>query len=53
VHALHVVEEVVAAGEAVARDCALAVGEVAEMRACAVAVHAVCLALVAEETGGG
>lgn len=48
-HTLHVVKEVVAAREAVSGDCTLAVTEVAEMRSCAVTMHAMGLALVAKE----
>ena len=53
VHALHVVEEVVAAMEAVPRDSTLAVLEVAEVRPGTMAVHAVRLTLVAEQAGSG
>lgn len=49
----HVVVEVPAAGEAVARDGAVTALEEAKVRVIAVAVEAVSLALVAEETGVG
>jgi hypothetical protein len=44
-----VVEEVVATREAVAWNSTLTVTEVAEVRSCAVAVHAVSFTLVAEK----
>lgn len=50
-HTLHVVEEIVATGEAVSLDGTVTVTEVAEVRSCAVAVHAVGLALVTEQAG--
>jgi hypothetical protein len=46
VNALHVVEEVVAAGKAVTWDSALAVMEVAQMRPGTMAMHAVSFTLV-------
>ena len=49
VHALHVVKEVVATGEAVARHSSLTVPEVAQVWTSTVAVHTVRLALVAEK----
>jgi hypothetical protein len=49
VHALHVVEEVVATREAVTWNSTLTVTEVAEVRSCPVAMHAMSLTLVAEE----
>jgi hypothetical protein len=48
-----VVEEVVAAREAVTWFCALAVAEVAEVRSSAVTVHTVGFTLVTKQTGSG
>jgi hypothetical protein len=53
VNALHVIEEVVTTGETMSRDGTLAVLEVAQVRPCAVSVHAVRLALVAEQACSG
>lgn len=53
VNTLHVVEEVVAAREAVSRDSTLTVLEVAQVRSGTVSVHAVGLTLVTEQAGGG
>lgn len=50
---LHVVEEIVAAGEAVSRNSTLAVLEVAEVRPGTVSVHTVGLTLMTEQTGSG
>jgi hypothetical protein len=44
-----VVEKVVATGKAVSWDSTLTITEVAEVRSCAVAVHAMSLTLVAEK----
>jgi hypothetical protein len=44
-----VVEKVVATGKAVSWDSTLTITEVAEVRSCAMAVHAVSLTLVAEK----
>jgi hypothetical protein len=49
VYSLHVVEEVVATGEAVTWHRSLAIAEVAQVRPRAVTVHAMCLTLVAEK----
>lgn len=53
VDSAHVVVEVPAAGESIARDGAVAALEEAEVRVVAMAMEAVSLALVAEETGVG
>jgi hypothetical protein len=53
VNTLHVIEEVVATRKAVSRDSTLAVLEVAEMRPSAMSVHAVSLALVAQQASSG
>lgn len=53
VNTLHVVEEVVATGEAVSRNGTLAVLEVAEVRTGSMSVHAVSLALVTQQAGSG
>jgi hypothetical protein len=53
VDTLHVVKEVVATRKAVSRNSTLAVLEVAEMRPSAMSVHAVSLALVAQQASGG
>jgi hypothetical protein len=49
VYSFHVVKEVVSPWEAIARESALAASVEAKVRAVTVAVHAVSLALVAEE----
>lgn len=48
-HPLHVVKEVVATGEAMAGHSSLAIPEVAQVWPGAMAVHAVCFSLMAEE----
>jgi hypothetical protein len=53
VNTLHVIKEVVAAWETMALYRTLAIAEVAKVRSRTMAMHAMCLALVAEETGGG
>lgn len=53
VHALHVVEEVVTSGEAVARNSTLTVCEVAKVRPGTMAMHAVRLTLVTEQASSG
>ena len=53
VDTLHVVEEVVAAREAVAWHSTLAILEVAEVRPRAVSVHTVRLAFVTKQARGG
>jgi hypothetical protein len=52
VYSFHVVKEVVSPWEAIARESALAASVEAKVRAVTVAVHAVSLALVAEEASG-
>jgi hypothetical protein len=49
VHPLHVVKQVVSPWETIARESALATSVEAKVRSVTVAVHAVSLALVAEE----
>jgi len=53
VHPLHVIKQVVSPREAIARKSALAASVEAKVRAVTVAVHAVSLALVAEEASSG
>ena len=52
-NALHVVEKVVAAREAVARYSTLAILEVAEVRPSTMSVHAVRLTFVTKQAGSG
>jgi hypothetical protein len=53
VYPLHVVKQVVSPGEPIARESALAASVEAKVRSVTVAVHAVSLALVAEEASSG
>lgn len=53
VHSLHVVEQVVPPWEAIARKTALAACVEAKVRAVAVTVHAMSLALVTKQASGG
>ena len=53
VYSLHVIKQVVSPWEAIARESALAASVEAKVRAVTVAVHAVSLALVAEEASSG
>lgn len=50
-HSLHVVVKVVASGETIASEPTLTSRVEAEVRTVAVTVHAMCLALVAEQAG--
>jgi hypothetical protein len=52
VHAPHVVEEVVATGEALTRRGSLAIGVVAKVRASSMTMHTVCFSFVAEKARG-
>ena len=53
VYPLHVVKQVVSPRETIARESALAASVEAKVRSVTVAVHAVSLALVAEEASSG
>lgn len=53
VHTFHVVEEVVAAREAIARNATLTTRIETQVRTVAVTMHAMSLSLMAEQTGGG